>query len=159
LYTSLCKIIDDASNGDIDEGWPATTAKEKLLAWKLNVVIEPNNKNITMAHFEQPLGKLKLEQTQDVLELLGTKKIKMTYTGQKGAVSNRPYKKRKRLANSADNPPTASGATAATAAATSGLTQNNTTSTSTLTLTQTNITNTSSTSASTNTSSTSALTE
>jgi hypothetical protein len=103
LYASLCKIIDDASNGNIDEAWPAANTKKKLVAWKLDVVIEPNNKSITMTHFEQPLGKLKIEQTQDIWELLGTKKIRMTYTRQKGAVSNCPYKKRKCLADSADN--------------------------------------------------------
>jgi hypothetical protein len=81
---SHCLLLtDEASNGNINEGWPAKDTSKKLLEWKLNVVIEPNVHNITMTHFQQPLCKLSKEESQYVLELLGTKKIQMTYTGKK----------------------------------------------------------------------------
>jgi hypothetical protein len=113
---SWVSFIDEASKGKIDEGWPASNTAEKLRQWKLNVVVEPNDKNITIAHFERPLGQLKLLPTQDVLFCLGTGKIKMTYTGNKSDLSGRvtrPYKKRKRLVNNEENSTTESGSGAA----------------------------------------------
>ncbi|PLW40716.1 hypothetical protein PCASD_09326 [Puccinia coronata f. sp. avenae] len=92
----LRSMMYEASKGKITEGWPATNTAEKLRQWKLDVVIEPNDKTITTAHFERPLGQLKLEPTQDILWCLGMGKIKMTYTGKKSDRSGRvtrPYKK------------------------------------------------------------------
>jgi hypothetical protein len=119
---SHCLLLtDEASNGDINEGWPAKDTSKKLHKWKLNVVIEPNVHNITMTHFQKPLCKLSKEESQYVLELLGTKKIQMTYTGKKldrSAINNnRCKKKQKRVGNSVGDSTPGTGSVATSAAA------------------------------------------
>jgi hypothetical protein len=118
---SHCLLLtDEASNGDINEGWPAKETVKKLLEWKLNVVIEPNVHKITIANFQQPLCKLSKDESTHVLELLGTEKIKMTYTGKKlndlARNNNRPNKKRKR----AGDPTPATASAVATSAVATG---------------------------------------
>ncbi|PLW31250.1 hypothetical protein PCASD_18066 [Puccinia coronata f. sp. avenae] len=117
----LRRLMYEASNGNINEGWPAKDTLKKLLEWKLNVVIELNVHNITMTHFQKPLCKLSKEESQYVLELLGTKKIQMTYTGKKldrSAINNnRCNKKRKRVGNSVGDSTPRTGSVAMSAAA------------------------------------------
>ncbi|PLW36805.1 hypothetical protein PCASD_13228 [Puccinia coronata f. sp. avenae] len=116
----LRRLMYEASNGDINESWPAKETAKKLLEWKLNFVIEPNVHNITIANFQQPLCKLSKDESTHVLELLGTEKIEMTYTGKKlndlARNNNRPNKKRKR----AGDPTPATASAVATSSVATG---------------------------------------
>ncbi|POV97898.1 hypothetical protein PSTT_14768, partial [Puccinia striiformis] len=76
----LSALMYNASGGEIDKGWPATDTASMLQKYNLKVVIEPNDQGIKMTHFEQPLCKLNIDQTRDVLAVLGTNKVRMTYS-------------------------------------------------------------------------------
>ncbi|KAH9460514.1 hypothetical protein Pst134EB_008686 [Puccinia striiformis f. sp. tritici] len=131
--------LDNASGGEIDKGWPATDTASMLQKYNLKVVIEPNDQGIKMTHFEQPLCKLNIDQTRDVLAVLGTNKVRMTYSRPPPTTvatkNNTPAPKKRKRHHRTDNTASEEAAVTGTAPAdtTTATTGNSADSTSTLT--------------------------
>ncbi|KAI9619807.1 hypothetical protein KEM48_008419 [Puccinia striiformis f. sp. tritici PST-130] len=135
----LSALMYNASGGEIDKGWPATDTASMLQKYNLKVVIEPNDQGIKMTHFEQPLCKLNIDQTRDVLAVLGTNKVRMTYSRPPPTTvatkNNMPAPKKRKRHHRTDNTASEEAAVTGTAPAdtTTATTGNSADSTSTLT--------------------------
>jgi hypothetical protein len=72
-----------ASGGKLQVAWPGVNCKEKLKGYKILVMVDKNNWNVTLNNIQRPLVKVVAGVDISILACIGLNKIHMTYHGDK----------------------------------------------------------------------------